>query len=70
MKTFDMVTLRQKGLPISEIARRGGITPKEVEERLKGYDRLNRDYSCATYARAKHNNSHSGKHPEQKGGSA
>ena len=69
MRTFDMVTLRQKGLSISEIARRGGITPKEVEERLKGYDRLNRDYSCAVFAR-KSGNKHAGKHPEQKGGSA
>lgn len=67
MRTFDMVTLRQKGLPISEIARRGGITPKKVEERLKGYDRLNRDYSCAAILRSSAGHVYTGRHPEQKG---
>ena len=69
MRTFDIALMRQRGLSIAEIAKKSGISSKEVSDRLKEYARQSRDYSCAVFAR-KSGNKHAGKHPEQKGWSA
>ena len=38
MRTVDIALMRQRGLSIAEIAKKSGISSKEVSDRLKAYE--------------------------------
>lgn len=67
MKTVDIALMRQRGMSIAEIAKKSGISSKEVSDRLKVYEQQSRDYSCSVFAKRNPGAHHARRHPEQKG---
>lgn len=67
MRTVDIALMRQRGMSIADIAKRAGISSKEVSDRLKAYEQQSRDYSCSVFAKRNPGACHARKHPEQKG---
>ena len=70
MRTVDIALMRQRGMSIADIAKRAGISSKEVSDRLKAYECQTRDHICAAILRSSAGHVYTGKHPEQKRGSA
>ncbi len=70
MRTIDIVRMRRCGASIAEISKKAGIPAKEVSNRLKAYECQTRDHICAAILRSSAGHVYTGKHPEQKGGSA
>ena len=67
MRTVDIALMRQRGMSIAEIAKKSGISSKEVSDRLKAYEHDGRDYICSVFSRRHPGAHHARRHPEQKG---
>lgn len=67
MRTFDIALMRQRGMSIAEIAKKSGISSKEVSDRLEEYAHQSKDYSCSVFAKRNPGAHHAQRHPEQKG---